>query len=479
MSIRTGELAPSANPSVPVDAPRYYWRSTVYDKYMGAGWGTSSAPPQSYKANTPLIPGLLEGYRPLRLDVQLARPEGKLFWSGILYNVDIPFRAGWRIPPQSSLFADQTALLQADIFAATTTADSYRAEVYIPAVTIDELRNASTEYPEEIRDRYLQLPGELPGRVVQLAKQIAREKPTPYDKAKAIESYLRTNYPYDLEVPAPPGDEDVADYFIFELRRGYCDYYATAMVVMARANGLPSRFVSGYASGSYDAPNARYRVRELDAHSWPEIYFPGIGWIEFEPTASQPEIERLQRTSGLPDAVTRPTSASRLLFQLTSKRFLYLSSPFIVTFLFIILYFTFIEAMLFKSLPPLRAISSLYRRYYRLGRPLAGERTRAETAHEFTIKLLHRIEEIGSTSRRKKLLRHIQADVQQFTKIYLWSLFSKHTTQTGDASAAFALWKRLRWQLMIVRIDHMLIQARQRMNLRRWLSRTRKPVELS
>lgn len=461
MTIRTGELPPIAIPSTTTDAPRYYWRSTIYDRYVGAGWVTSSAPPQNYKANTPLISGLLTGYRPLHLDVRLQQPEGKLFWSGILHNVDIPFRADWRTRPQSNLFADQTALLQADIFSAVTGAASYKADVYIPDVTIDELRNASTVYPEEISDRYLLLPQDLPGRVVRLAEQITDGKRNPYDKAKAIESYLRTNYPYDLDVPAPPQDEDVADYFLFELRRGYCDYYATSMVVLARARGVPARFVSGYSPGSYEAPNAQYVVREMNAHSWVEVYFPEIGWIEFEPTGSEPEIERLKKRNEYLNTGEPATPASRLLFQLTSERMLYVMSPFIIMLLLVILYFSVIERILFMSLAPSTAVDILYRRYYRLGRSLAGERTRAETAHEFTTKLIHKLEEIGAQSRRTKLLKRVQADVEQLTNIYLSSLFSKQVPQKNDARIAFHTWKRLRIQLILARIKNFAVRGRQ------------------
>ncbi|RPJ27580.1 MAG: transglutaminase domain-containing protein, partial [Chloroflexi bacterium] len=284
MTIRTGELPPVASPSMTASAPRHYWRSTTYDIYVGAGWITSSALPQRVQANTPLIPGLLSGYRSLHLDVEMVQPEGKLFWSGILFSTDASIRADWRVRPQSDLFADQSALLQADMFAAASSARSYKAESYIPRVTVEELRAASADYPEDILQRYLRLPSSVPERVQQLAQEITEGQTSAYDKTKAIEAYLRT-YPYDLEVPGPPEGRDVADYFLFDLKKGYCDYYATAMVVLARASGVPARFVSGYSSGSYDAANAEYVVRELNAHSWAEVYFPEIGWVEFEPTA--------------------------------------------------------------------------------------------------------------------------------------------------------------------------------------------------
>ena len=116
-------------------------------------------------------------------------------------------------------------------------------------------------------------------------------EPTPYDRARAIEQYLRT-FPYTLQLPPPPLDRDVVDYFLFDLQKGYCDYYASAMVVLARAAGLPARLVVGYAPGTFDAQRALYVVTAADAHSWAEVYFPGIGWIEFEPTAGRAALER-------------------------------------------------------------------------------------------------------------------------------------------------------------------------------------------
>lgn len=453
MTIRTGELPPVGNPSLTAVAPRHYWRSTVYDEYMGAGWVTSAASPQSYRANTPLVPGLLDGYRLLHMDVQLQQPEGKLFWSGVLYSASIPFRADWRVRPQTSLFADQSALLQADIFAAATSATSYQADAYIPVVTLDELRASSAEVPEQVRMRYLQLPRELPERIQQLADEITEGINNPYDKARAIESYLRSNYPYDLDVPAPPQDQDVADYFLFDLKRGYCDYYATAMVVLARSSGLPARFISGYSSGSYDAPNAQYIIRELNAHSWAEVYFPGIGWVEFEPTASQPEIERMETEAEILAANEPSTAAEKFLFQITSTGILYWVSPFAIAVVLVVVYFAFIERLWILSLTPVKAITLMYRGYYRLGRPLAGPRAQAETASEFTDKLTRSIEGIRNRSGVSKSLKHFKGEAQQLTHIYLLSLFSDHLTNKYDAKKSLAVWKRLRKQILIARLQ--------------------------
>ena len=450
MTVSTGELPPIADPSRITDIPRYYWRSVTYDVYVGAGWITSLAPPKNYEANTPLIPGLLDGYRLVHLDVQMVQPEGKLFWSGILFSADIPFTADWRVRPQSSLFADQSALLQADMFAAASNANSYQAESYVPDVTEEQLREASTEYPENIRERYLDLPRSVPKRVHQLAQEIVAGKINPYDKAKAIETYLRT-YPYDLEVPAPPKDQDVADYFLFDLKKGYCDYYATAMVVLARSSGLPARFVSGYASGSYDAPNAQYVVRELNAHSWVEIYFPEIGWVEFEPTASQPEIERIPEEVAVPLTPDEESTASALLNRFRTEMILIWLSPFVAILFLVLLYFTLIERWLYMRLLPAIAIERIYRRLYRLGRPLVSQHVVGETAFEFSNRLIFKIEQTIGKSRFTKLFAETKNEIDNLTNIYYVSLFSGQHTQKNDSLRAFNTWKQLRLRVMIAR----------------------------
>jgi len=455
MTIRTGELPPIDSPSIAASAPRYYWRSTTYDIYVGAGWMTSSALPQRYQANTPLIPGLLSGYRSLHLDVEMIQPEGKLFWSGVLFSADASIRADWRVRPQSDLFADQSALLQADMFAAASSARSYKAESYIPRVTVEELSAASTDYPEAILERYTRLPSSVPERVRQLALEITADKTSAYDKAKAIEAYLRT-YPYDLEVPAPPPDRDVADYFLFDLKKGYCDYYATSMVVLARASGIPARFVSGYSPGAYDAANAEYVVRELNAHSWAEVYFPEIGWVEFEPTASQPEVERALSEVDITSAQPAESAASWLLYRFRLERAIYWLSPVAIILFVCIFYFTLIERWWYLRLAPAAAITKMYRRLYRMGRPLAGERTRAETAYEFMQKLVNGINEIQDRSRFTKLFSGARQDVELLTDMYQNTLFSHTNIQKHQARKALNTWKHLRLRLLIARANALL-----------------------
>lgn len=155
------------------------------------------------------------------------------------------------------------------------------------------LRQASSDYPEWVKQRYLPLPRTVTARTIRLARQLTFRFDNTYDKAVALERYLRT-LTYSDNVNAPPPTSDAVDYFLFVSKEGYCDYFASAFVVMSRALGMPARVVSGYAPGDVDLEKGITVVRDWHAHSWPEVYIPDYGWIEFEPTPSRPPINRSQ-----------------------------------------------------------------------------------------------------------------------------------------------------------------------------------------
>lgn len=175
----------------------------------------------------------------------------------------------------------------------------------VPIIDESELREVTNESvdPDQLW-MYLQLPDALPSEVRHLAAEIADPELTLYDKAKQIETYLKTNYAYNNKPDISAGNsKDFVYRFLFEIQEGYCDYYSTAMVVMARSVGIPARWVKGYTSGHMPVETDRlgliipptasidpngpgtYTVRNADAHSWAELYFEGYGWIPFEATA--------------------------------------------------------------------------------------------------------------------------------------------------------------------------------------------------
>jgi hypothetical protein len=157
----------------------------------------------------------------------------------------------------------------------------------LPAATTAKLRAASNEYPEEITATYLQLPP-LDPRIAGLAREITRDAQTPFDKAFRIENYLRSRFTYTLNLTGKPGDDPLG-HFLFETRAGHCEYFASAMAIMLRTLGIPSREVNGFLPGEYNDLGGDYIVRASDAHSWMEVYFPGLGWQVFDPTPAGPD----------------------------------------------------------------------------------------------------------------------------------------------------------------------------------------------
>jgi len=149
----------------------------------------------------------------------------------------------------------------------------------------DALRAAPIDFDEDIQRLYLQLP-EVDPRVVELARQQTEAFDNNYDKAAALERFLRT-FGYTLDLPAEPEDDPIAS-FLFVRRRGHCEYFAAAMAVMLRTQGIPSRLVNGFLTGEYNDVGENYIVRASDAHTWVEVYFPGAGWVEFDPTPPDP-----------------------------------------------------------------------------------------------------------------------------------------------------------------------------------------------
>jgi transglutaminase-like putative cysteine protease len=145
------------------------------------------------------------------------------------------------------------------------------------------LEEAGEVYPFSVRSKYLRLPIVSP-EIEELALRIAGDKVTPYGKAVAIESYLRENYSYTTELVPGRLTASPLYNFLFENKEGHCEYFATAMAVLLRSLGVPARVVNGYLRGEYNPIGRYYLIRARDAHSWVEVYFPGYGWLAFDPT---------------------------------------------------------------------------------------------------------------------------------------------------------------------------------------------------
>ncbi len=157
----------------------------------------------------------------------------------------------------------------------------YEADSDISQPSAALLRQAQGLVPPFAAD-YLQLP-DLDPRIPQLADQVASSASNNYDKAMAIEKYLKTNYGYTLQLLRSPVADPLAN-FLFERRQGHCEYFASSMAVMLRTLGIPARLVNGFRTAEFNDITGQYVIRARDAHSWVEAYFPGYGWITFDPT---------------------------------------------------------------------------------------------------------------------------------------------------------------------------------------------------
>ena len=182
---------------------------------------------------------------------------------------------------------------------------TYEVLSSVSIATGEDLRSASVGYPKWVTDAYLQLPEDLPERVRELGVDITSEADNPFDKSMAIIEFLG-EYEESFNIQSPPLNVDAVDYFLFDQRAGYGDYFASAMTVLLRAAGVPARLASGYATGEWDPETSTFSVRLSDAHSWPEVFFPEFGWVPFEPSPNLEPIPRGPLEAGTLDIFEEP-----------------------------------------------------------------------------------------------------------------------------------------------------------------------------
>ncbi|MBN1312889.1 MAG: transglutaminase domain-containing protein [Anaerolineae bacterium] len=374
MSIRTPGVPPA----------HFYWRATSYDQYTGHGWISNAASYAEPNA-APIWPELPEPpshFVLLRQIFRMETPTPQVYAAGRPVRLSLAAEGRWSDPLRRDLVS----------LSAITPQAAYEVLSWIPSSSPDELRDASDDYPAWVKLNYLDTPDDLPGRVVDLAEETTAGAPTAYDQALAIQGYLRENYSYTLDLDTPPADRDVIDYFLFDLKRGYCDYYASAMTIMARSAGLPARLAVGYATGTYDPESESYQVSKAEAHSWVEIYFPEFGWIAFEPTSSRPVIEH-DTTSGWVEeaevtsqenieAFERENRLRKIELQEGIRLLLLILASIILTVGGIVLVWL-IGVRKRKQGTPEDTILSLYRDLLKAGRRLGLTLSPTQTPHEF------------------------------------------------------------------------------------------------
>lgn len=291
-----------------------YWRADSKDIYTGVGWQKGERdyedilePSAHHWKNT-----LFTGFETKKIEASLQfSPETRyptIFYPGqltgvknykpadatMVYDKDneqVEVRAGkisvvaqkYGQPSNDSKVVPNTVLLKMS---------RYDLTAEVPVVSEKKILASGTAYPTDIKEKYLQLPQELPQRVKQLTEKVTANAKTPYEKVRAVENFLRTGGEYSYEtrdVPSLQPGQDFVDQFLFETKRGYCDHFSSSMAVMLRTIGIPTRWVKGFAPGTEVETHGNKKllqIRNKDAHSWVEVYFENYGWIPFEATSS-------------------------------------------------------------------------------------------------------------------------------------------------------------------------------------------------
>jgi len=421
-------------------AASLYWRSFTYDIYTGQGWSSSRTEKSAYGAGEPFGPA--RNPNQILLQQRVLPVEdlgGTLYAAGEPISVSLSAETAWR--STGDLFGTQLAAPA-----------GYDAVSAVPVPNERALRNAGQRYPDWVRQRYLQLPPEVPGRVRALATRLTAAQSAPYDRARAIEQYLRS-YPYTLEVERPSVNQDVVDFFLFDLKRGYCDYYASAMAVLARASGVPARLAVGYAGGTYNLNSKRFVVTEADSHSWVEIYFPRIGWVPFEPTAARPALDRQplvahdeeQDLIPVLEAPLSPGSGS------IAWRGLLLAGLALAGTLGAA--WAVLDELRLQRLSPAARATEVYRRMRRLGQALQTPSTPGDTPHEFSAALGIRLTEIGSRMRRASYALRMVRDID---KIANGVVLINYGPWARRDLRILPQWGSLRWRLRWLRALQLL-----------------------
>jgi transglutaminase-like putative cysteine protease len=381
-------------------ANRFYMRRATFAEYNGRGWLNPVALPRdSYATDQPLWENEWGGRATLRQRVRMAGPTDVLYAAGEPIQAGLDYQATARSPLDLvALWSQDGPVTRYDIISAVPSLDE-EALYNLPAF--------DDEYPLPAElERHLLLPDTVTDETVALAAELTAGLESPYARAVAIEQYLRT-YTYDLDVPMPPADVDVADYFLFDLQRGYCDYYATAFVVLARLVDLPTRFATGYVPGGWIPEAQEWLVTEAEAHSWPEVYFAEVGWLPFEPTAGRSTLSRVRLDAPAAGAGAPAVVAPSVAATVEEPEFVW-NWQMLVWLIPVLLLLIFIWQWWDRRRPldPWLALLSWGRR---IGRPLQN----AETELEYGRELAHHLGEVGGEPERVRRLSRSVVDLSQ------------------------------------------------------------------
>ncbi len=252
-----------------------YWRMNVYDTYTSQDWTSSPTEKTLLEASTPWVDANEHpDEEVMRYAVNTQIYTDVLFTTGSFISSDIPVRVS------VGSGGDIEAVNAARVL---NPGENYMVTSRIVTATENDLSRAGEQYPEALKTKYLQLPADISADIKTLTENITRSASTPYAKVMAIVDYL-SHFTYKLVVNAPPEGADSVTYFLFNRQSGHCLHFASATVLMLRSIGIPSRLAVGYLPGELSNIAGQYILRDKFYHAWPQIYFPGYGWVDIEAT---------------------------------------------------------------------------------------------------------------------------------------------------------------------------------------------------
>jgi transglutaminase-like putative cysteine protease len=251
-----------------------YWRLTSLENFDGSTWSSTGSFGK--------VDGELPESLPLTVDSEEFEQTVTISNLSAIWLPNAFEPRALDIDGTEIRYDEDSAALIVDNDLTTSDGLVYTVTSKSPRLTPDDLKGTSDEVPDDIRDEYLELPGDFSPRVRDLAEEIVGDEATPADQARALQDYLR-EFEYSLEVQ-PPRSEDALEDFLFDDRVGYCEQFAGSFAAMARSVGIPARVAVGFTPGAKAPDSDTYIVRGEYAHAWPEVFIAGAGWVPYEPT---------------------------------------------------------------------------------------------------------------------------------------------------------------------------------------------------
>jgi len=424
-----------------------HWRAVSYDVYTGRGWALSEEREEEVAAGESVPLPAHQGQTTFTQTVRWVYDERTIRYTiGLPLRFDEAVTARWRGLDDLSRVNGEDA--------------SYTAASRLTTAGAADLRQApADDLPPVVVSRYTNLPEGVPERVLDLAAEITGPHVTPYAQARALEAFLR-QYPYSLEIEGPPGDRDPVDYFLFELQRGYCDYYASALVVMARSVGLPARLATGYLAQPADEDGVQ-SIYQINAHAWPEVYFGGYGWVEFEPTAAfsttlttgstpvagEGEVGPEEESPlGLPPPPPAAASSDRL-------------SPWwaIVPMLLILSLWIWWHLRPARR-PPTDAVLWAYGHLLQAARRLGQPTPPSQTPGEFQSSFLAQLAQWESHPRLARIVSGVRPGVERLTALFIARQYGPQRSAATRAEAV-RLWRQMGRRLWLLRLVRLFLRS--------------------